>query len=62
MVIYNVKIGEGLKSVTIENGKIADVTDNVKTGDIDAGGNRLIPGLIDVHTHGCAGLDNGCGF
>ena len=57
MVIYNVKIGEGLKSVTIENGKIADVTDNVKTGDIDAGGNRLIPGLIDVHTHGCAGLD-----
>lgn len=57
MVIYNAKIGDSLKSVTIEGGKIAEISDNVKSGDIDAGGNRLIPGLIDVHTHGCVGLD-----
>ena len=31
--------------------------DNVKSGDINAGGNRLVPGLIDVHTHGCIGMD-----
>ena len=57
MIIYNALIGEDLKSVKTENGKIAEIADNVKSGDIDAGGNRLIPGLIDVHTHGCIGMD-----
>lgn len=57
MVIYNAEIGGELKSVLINDGKIEAVTDNVNVGDIDAGGNRLIPGLIDVHTHGCIGMD-----
>ena len=57
MIIYNALIGGCLKSVIIKDGKIAEVTDNINSGDINAGGNRLIPGLIDVHTHGCVGLD-----
>ena len=57
MIIYNALIGGCLKSVIIKDGKIAEVTDNINSGDINAGGNRLIPGLIDVHTHGCAGSD-----
>lgn len=57
MIIYNARIGDSLKSVKTENGKIAEITDNVKNGDINAVGNRIIPGLIDVHTHGCIGTD-----
>lgn len=57
MVIYNALIKGELKSVVIHDGKIVKVTDNVKSGDIDAGNNRLIAGLIDVHTHGCMGRD-----
>ncbi len=47
-------------SVLCENGAIADIT----TGDVPSGyeiidldGKYLIPGLIDVHTHGLGGLD-----
>ena len=57
MIIYNAEIKGSLKSIVIKNGIIADISDNVKKGDINADGNRVIPGLIDVHTHGCVGLD-----
>ena len=57
MIIYNAEIGGSLRSVVIKDGIIKEIADNVKSGDINAGGNRLIPGLIDVHTHGCVGLD-----
>ena len=39
---------------------IAKIGQNLEAEDaqvIDAGGMRLIPGLIDVHTHGAAGVD-----
>lgn len=57
MVIYNVLLNGALKTVTAENGIIKSVEDNTGKGDIDAGGCRVIPGLIDVHTHGCIGMD-----
>ena len=57
MVIYNALISGELKSVVINGGKIVSVESNQNNGDIDAGGKRLIPGLIDVHTHGCIGMD-----
>ena len=57
MIIYNADINGELKSVIIENGKIVSVGENRRSGDIDAAGNRLIPGFIDVHTHGCIGMD-----
>lgn len=57
MIIFNALIGGKLKSVKTWNGKIEEVADNTIAGDIDARGKRLIPGLIDVHTHGCIGMD-----
>ena len=57
MVINNALINGKLKSIIIENGKIAEIAENRRDGTIDAGGNRVIPGLIDVHSHGYKGLD-----
>lgn len=57
MIIYNAEISGKLRSVTINDGIIENVGENLSHGDIDAEGNRLIPGLIDVHTHGCIGFD-----
>ncbi len=69
MKIYNALINDKLCLVEICDGKIAAVTENSVHGggvsiknfaqgeDIDAEGNRIIPGLIDIHTHGCVGMD-----
>lgn len=51
-----------LGSVTVEDGKIASLdfasNDNNLEEDIfDCEGNYLIPGLLDIHFHGCAGHD-----
>ena len=57
MIIYNAVIGGKIKSLKIKDGKIEEITANLKSGDFDACGKRIIPGLIDVHTHGCIGMD-----
>lgn len=49
-------------SVTVENGKIASLDfDSANSSNdenaIDCKGNYLIPGLLDIHFHGCAGHD-----
>lgn len=58
------------KDVWVKDGYFAELSDDLarthrelleaeeKNGSvIDAGGNYLIPGLVDVHFHGCAGYD-----
>lgn len=57
MVIKHARIGDTEKTIVIEQGKITAVTDEVLAADIDADGKRVIPGLIDVHTHGMMGMD-----
>lgn len=57
MIIFNAKIKDELKSIEIEKGVIKNVLENTNSGDFDAKGMRVIPGLIDVHTHGMFGLD-----
>ncbi len=64
MIIYNALIHDKLCSVEIRDGKIASICESgmndknaLCDGDIDANGNRLIPGLIDIHTHGLMGMD-----
>lgn len=57
MIINNAKIGNEIKSIVIKDGKIAEITDKHLSSGIDAKGQRVIPGLIDVHTHGCVGID-----
>ena len=42
--------------VAVENGKIAAVGADLGPGE-DCSGLRLLPGLVDIHTHGCGGFD-----
>lgn len=56
----NVLTEEGkflLMDVVIENGEIASVSRTAMEGE-DLSGAYLIPGLVDIHTHGCAGGDH----
>lgn len=57
MVIGNALIDGTLRSLRIEGGKIAGFGKTGEPCDIDACGKRVIPGLIDVHSHGCIGMD-----
>lgn len=44
-------------AVVVDNGRITDIVfDDIK-GDFDCKGQNLIPGLLDVHFHGCVGED-----
>lgn len=57
MIINNCLVDGKIKNIVIANGKIANITEEKLPTDLDAGGKRIIPGLIDVHSHGCIGLD-----
>ncbi len=58
MIIKNAFSGEKNKNIVIENGVISDITEgHTDRYDIDADGKKVIPGLIDIHTHGMLGLD-----
>ncbi|HEX3038489.1 MAG TPA: N-acetylglucosamine-6-phosphate deacetylase, partial [Oscillospiraceae bacterium] len=45
----------------IENGRISALTEpnsvSVESETIDAAGQYVLPGLIDIHIHACAGSD-----
>lgn len=60
MVIGNAKVFLDGKfvpgSVTVEKGIITAIG-NEATYDVDAGGKYLVPGFVDVHTHGAMGGD-----
>ncbi|MBQ9994688.1 MAG: N-acetylglucosamine-6-phosphate deacetylase [Clostridia bacterium] len=58
MTLKNLTINGAACDLYIEDGKISKITahDPVCEGE-DFGGAVAIPGLIDIHTHGCAGHD-----
>lgn len=57
-IINDGKIIEG-KNIIIDGGKILSVSDNIPAGvqTIDAKGNFVSPGFIDIHIHGANGCD-----
>ncbi len=57
MILNNCLIAGKLWSLTLENGKIAAISPQPVEGGVDVGGKRVIPGLVDVHTHGMLGYD-----
>lgn len=57
MIISNANVKGKLVSIVIENGTITEITDKVLAGDIDAKGRRVVPGMVEIHAHGCMGLD-----
>lgn len=58
--IYNDQFETVKQNITINGGKIAAV-DTRENGDdvLDLTGYTILPGLIDMHIHGCAGHDTG---
>ena len=61
MVIGNAKVYiEGMfreGSVTVENGRIVAIGGADIPCDVDGGGNYLVPGFVDIHTHGAVNAD-----
>lgn len=55
-IYKNVKLNGKIVDVTTEEGKITYIGKTDEDG-IDLGFCRILPGLIDVHTHGCGGYD-----
>ena len=60
MNIINAKLTDGsIIDIRIVEGYIDAVlpAGSLPYADVDAAGNLVIPGLVDIHTHGCAGMD-----
>ncbi len=57
MIIKNARLKDGIFDIKITDGKITDIGSFNESGDIDAKGKRVIPGLIDIHIHGFGGVD-----
>ena len=55
-IIKNVSLYGEITDITVENGKIIAIGKTDKDG-VDFGGNKIYPGLIDIHIHGCIGYD-----
>ena len=56
MVFKNAKVNGVVTDIRVEKGVIQAIEKSNLDG-IDLGGKTVIPGLVDVHTHGCVGFD-----
>ena len=58
MILKNLLFEGKLTDITVENGKIAAIAPaSAGTAGEDCTGLSVIPGLVDMHTHGCVGKD-----
>lgn len=56
-VIKNARVRGTLCNIVMEDGKIVSVNQEKGLAGIDAEGRRVVPGMIEVHAHGCIGMD-----
>jgi N-acetylglucosamine-6-phosphate deacetylase len=56
MIYKNAKINGEIKDIRVENGKFSEIG-KINENGIDLQGQMVIPGLIDIHTHGAMGVD-----
>lgn len=56
-VFKNAKIHGRLTDITVEDGVLTSPEPSVLPG-YDIGGKTVIPGLVDIHIHGCGGFDS----
>lgn len=59
-LIKNVTLYGEVVDIAVENGKITGIGKYDARG-VDFGGNKIYPGLIDTHSHGCIGKDSSDG-
>ena len=55
-IIKNVRLYGENTDITVDNGKIVHIG-KVKEDGVDFKNNKIYPGLIDTHSHGCIGFD-----
>lgn len=59
MKITNALLEQGICTIELKDGIIADLRPGIESGcDLDAGGRPVVPGLIDLHFHGALGVDS----
>ena len=56
MIFKNANVNGKITDIRVENGKFAEIGKIGENG-IDLKGQTVIPGLIDIHTHGAVGID-----
>lgn len=56
-VITNALVHGNICNIVMENGRIQDINQEKGLKGIDADGKRVVPGMIEVHAHGCIGMD-----
>lgn len=61
MVYKNALINGKITDITVENGRIVSLEKTSENGGIDLEGNKVFAGLIDVHAHGCMGIEANSG-
>lgn len=57
-ILKNAFVDGKITDIVVRAGKIVSIGKTSTKGEfVDIGGKRLFPGLIDIHSHGCIGVD-----
>ena len=57
--IYNENFDLVKADISVKGEKIEKIGENLNGDGFDLSGLTVLPGLIDIHIHGCAGADTG---